>query len=73
MLAEALPSDSSVSVEIVFESAATRKPLCGQGGVFKVSYTGAKPGESTDVLMYARPWEKESDPAAKVNLTVKVN
>jgi predicted secreted protein len=45
----------------------------GGGGVFKVSYTGAKPGESTDVLMYARPWEKESDPAAKVNLTVKVN
>lgn len=36
-------------------------------------YTGAKPGESTVVLMYARPWEKESDPAAKVNLTVKVN
>lgn len=32
-----------------------------------------KPGESTDVLMYARPWEKESEPAAKVNLTVKVN
>ena len=32
-----------------------------------------QPGPISDVLMYARPWEKESDPAAKVNLTVKVN
>ncbi len=73
MLAEALPADSPVSVEIVYESAASRKPLCGSGGVFKVSYTGVKPGETTLVLIYARPWEKDAYPSTKVNLTVKVN
>lgn len=73
MLAEALSADSPVSVEIVYESAASRKPLCGSGGVFKVSYTGVKPGETTVVLIYARPWEKDAYPFKKVNLTVKVN
>jgi predicted secreted protein len=73
MLAEALPADSPVSVEIAYESAASRKPLCGRGGVFKVSYTGVKPGETTVVLIYARPWEKDAYPSTKVNLTVKVN
>lgn len=73
MLAEALPADSPVSVEIAYESAASRKPLCGLGGVFKVHYTGVKPGEATVILMYARPWEKDAYPSTKVNLTVKVN
>lgn len=73
MLAEALPADSPVSVEIAYESAASRKPLCGRGGVFKVSYTGVKPGETAVVLIYARPWEKDAYPSTKVNLTVKVN
>ena len=73
MLAEALSADSPVSVEIVYESAASRKPLCGSGGVFKVSYTGVKPGETTVVLIYARPWEKDAYPSTKINLTLKVN
>ena len=73
MLAESLPADSPVSVVISYESAASRKPLCGRGGVFKVRYTGVKPGETTVVLMYARPWEKDAYPSTKINLTVKVN
>lgn len=73
MLAEALSADSPVSVEIAYESAASRKPLCGRGGVFKVRYTGVKPGETTVVLIYARPWEKDAYPSTKINLTVKVN
>ncbi|MBO5683530.1 MAG: protease inhibitor I42 family protein, partial [Akkermansia sp.] len=39
---------------------------------FKVRYTGVKPGETTVVFIYARPWEKDAYPSTKVNLTVKV-
>ena len=71
-LAAPLPSDCPVSVAVDYEAAESPRGLVGRGGVFKVCYTGVKPGTATVELVYARPWEKGKAPLQKTNLIVTV-
>ena len=72
ILAAPLPSDCPVSVAVDYEAAESPRGLVGRGGVFKVCYTGVKPGTATVELVYARPWEKGKAPLQKTNLIVTV-
>ena len=73
LLAEPLPPDCPVSVEINYTASPTKRPVSGSGGIFKVKYTGLTPGSATVALIYARPWERDAYPTQKVllNITVK--
>lgn len=64
-----------VQVELAFEQKAPQSgpPLCGSPRATVVTLTGQKAGQGSVKLIYARPWEKGTAPAATriLNVTVK--
>ncbi len=45
----------------------------GQSGYFDFPFKTVTPGKKTLVFIYHRPWEKDVEPARKVELTITVN
>ena len=72
LLAEPLPPNYPVSVEIDYTSTPTKRPLTGRGGIFKVKYTGLTPGSATVKLIYARPWARDATQNKKIHLNITV-
>lgn len=71
--AEQLPEDAAVKVETAILPAEKGKcPLCGAPSPTQVTITAVKPGTSTVVVNYARPWEKDQEPARTVRYKVTV-
>ena len=62
-----------VKVELALEKAAPdAAPLCGRPSATVVTLTGQKAGQGVVKLNYARPWEKDEEPALSRTITVTV-
>lgn len=73
MLAEELPADSPVQVEL---SLVARErggaALCGSPTPTQLTISGVKPGAATVQVVYRRPWEKGRPNVAEKSFSVKV-
>ncbi len=71
--AEQLPEDAAVKAETaVLPAEKSKRPLCGAPSPTQVTITAVKPGTATVVVNYARPWEKDKEPARTVRYEVTV-
>lgn len=68
-------SSDAVKVKAAVMPAAMKKgepPVCGAPAPTQVTFTGVKPGKSTVVLEYKRPWEKDTPAWKTMTFTVNV-
>ena len=71
--AEQLPPGAAVKVETAqLPAEERREPVCGAPSPTQVTITAVKPGTATVVVNYARPWEKDQEPARTVRYEVTV-
>ena len=71
--AEALPPDAAVKAETsLLPAEESKEPVCGAPSPTQVTITAVKPGTSTVVVNYARPWEKGKEPFKTVRYEVTV-
>lgn len=68
-------SSDAVKAETAIVATPMKKgeqPVCGAPSPTQVTFTGVKPGKSTVVLEYKRPWEKDTPAWKTMTFTVNV-
>jgi inhibitor of cysteine peptidase len=66
------PKDSPLEFKSrKYATAATARPMVGQGGKTTFTYRVAKAGKATIALAYRRPWEKNKKPARTFTVTIE--
>lgn len=73
MLAEELPADSPVKVELSLVERTGDGISCGAPTPTRLTICGVKPGKATVQVVYRRPWEKDRPNVKKKSFSVKVS
>lgn len=72
MLAEEIPADSPVRVELSLIPRKEGSILCGAPTPTGLTISGVKPGDAVVRVVYRRPWEKGREPVDEKIFSVKV-
>lgn len=72
MLADALPADSPVQVDLSLVARERGGILCGTPTPTQLTISGVKTGEATVRVVYRRPWEKGRPNVAEKCFSVEV-
>ena len=66
-------SENPAVVHKVAQSYTSSSNLTGAGGTFTFTFRAASEGSSNLHFVYARPWEKNTEPAKTFDLTISVD